>query len=367
MKLVEIGDGEAVGKARRVARQQRPQLACVMSPPVPIHRKPVLFLETGVPGDGFLAADRGRQVESDGAGIDPHGIAAGETVRPWRVAAPCRSGCEREDERHAARARDLDRRLRRQQRGPEPRKNIGDLGVVDEHARRRPGARLRRPAPRRDRLIMRQHLQPAGLDHPLCAAKTFARIATLPMPQATRWPAASIIGFTTSGNEQLTSRASVPSRAMATATRVLSTAWNTAVALNPPSATSRLQASPVAAMTDEVWTDAACTTTLGRSVARTASTWSASRRSHVCATKAAGRAKITARAADAVASHASRSRFRPAITTRTGCAAVAAMSKTIRAANAPVPNTTIVCGLMTLRIGPTRILDTPDAPHRLRR
>ena len=103
-----------------------------MSPPVPIHCQAVLLLETGVPGDGFLAADRGRQVESDGAGIDPHRIAAGETVRPRRVAAPRRSGCEREDERHAARARDLDRRLRRQPRGPEPRKNIGDLGLVDE-------------------------------------------------------------------------------------------------------------------------------------------------------------------------------------------------------------------------------------------
>src|SRR4051812_31205811 len=55
MNLLEVGDGEAVGKARRVARQQRPQLACVMSPSVPIHRKAVLFLETGVPGDGFLA------------------------------------------------------------------------------------------------------------------------------------------------------------------------------------------------------------------------------------------------------------------------------------------------------------------------
>src|SRR5215207_2778546 len=71
-------------------------------------------------------------------------------------------------------------------------------------------------------------------------------------------------------------------------------------------------------MTAEVWTDAACTTTLGRSVPRTASTWSSSRRSQACPTKVAGRAKITARAADAVASHASRSRFRPAITTRTG-------------------------------------------------
>src|SRR3954468_7541465 len=99
MNLLEVGDGEAVGKTRRVARQQRPQLARVMGPPVPIDRQTVLLLETGVPGDGFLAADRGRQVESDGAGIDLHRIAAGETVRPWRVAAPRRSGCEREDER----------------------------------------------------------------------------------------------------------------------------------------------------------------------------------------------------------------------------------------------------------------------------
>src|SRR3954454_20095796 len=101
-------------------------------------------------------------------------------------------------------------------------------------------------------------------------------------------------------------------------------------------------------MTEEVWTDAACTTTLGRSVPRTASTCSLSKRSQACATKAAGRAKITARAADAVASHERRSRFRPAITTRTGCAALAAMSNRMRAANAPVPNTTMVGGFMTL-------------------
>src|SRR3954468_15748398 len=99
MNLLEVGEGEAVGKARRVVPQQRLQLACVMRPPVPIHRQAVLLLETGVPGDGLLAADPGRQVESDGAGINPHRIAARETVRPWRVAAPCRSGCEREDER----------------------------------------------------------------------------------------------------------------------------------------------------------------------------------------------------------------------------------------------------------------------------
>ena len=50
---------------------------------------------------------------------------------------------------------------------------------------------------------------------------------------------------------------------MAAATRELRSAWKTAVALKPPSATSLLHASLDPAITDDVCTEAACTTTSG--------------------------------------------------------------------------------------------------------
>ena len=66
--------------------------------------------------------------------------------------------------------------------------------------------------------------------------------------------------LTTSGKQQLIIWQPAGTAA---ATRIEKSDCKTAVALNPPSATSRLQALPVAAMTLGVWVDAAWTTTLG--------------------------------------------------------------------------------------------------------
>lgn len=69
-------------------------------------------------------------------------------------------------------------------------------------------------------------------------------IAMLPTPQATGRPRAATIPLTTSGKQELIRRLSRCLSWIACATRMVSRAWNTAVALSPPSATSALQASP---------------------------------------------------------------------------------------------------------------------------
>ena len=52
----------------------------------------------------------------------------------------------------------------------------------------------------------------------------------------------------------------------------VSTAWNTAVALNPPSATRRVQALPPPEITEAVCSDAACTMTAGAQLASSSAT-----------------------------------------------------------------------------------------------
>src|SRR5690606_30589206 len=121
-------------------------------------------------------------------------------------------------------------------------------------------------------------------------------------------------------------------------TRAEMTVWKTAVALRPPSATSRDQASPVVAITCEVCTEAACTTTFGRVAPIRAGAASRARRSVRWPRKLAGAPKMAARALAASTSQSSRAALRPAMTTETGRRAVAAMSKAMRAAKPPVPH-----------------------------
>ena len=63
----------------------------------------------------------------------------------------------------------------------------------------------------------------------------------LPMPQSTGSPMAAMMPLATSGKQQLIRRLCGETCAGARAMRDVSTAWNTAVALNPPSATRRVQ------------------------------------------------------------------------------------------------------------------------------
>ena len=70
------------------------------------------------------------------------------------------------------------------------------------------------------------------------------------MPQSTGRPIAVTMPLATSGKQQLIRRLPGETCASARATRDVSTAWNTAVALNPPSATSRVQALPAPEITE---------------------------------------------------------------------------------------------------------------------
>ena len=74
---------------------------------------------------------------------------------------------------------------------------------------------------------------------------------------------AATMPLATSGKQQLIRWLSGETCAAARAMREVSTAWNTAVALNPPSATRRVQALPPPEITEAVCSDAACTMTAG--------------------------------------------------------------------------------------------------------
>jgi hypothetical protein len=114
---------------------------------------------------------------------------------------------------------------------------------------------------------------------------------------------------------------------MARATRTDSGACSTAVALSPPSATSRAQALPPMLITDEVWSEAAWTTTDGCAAAIASSAARSTKRSKWRAENRTGRRNIATRALAAVSSQASRSALRPAMRTVVGSAAVAARSQ----------------------------------------
>ena len=64
-----------------------------------------------------------------------------------------------EHQRHAAGSGDVDHRLGGQLHGGEAGIDVGDLGPIEPHPGRRPGPEGRSPAPRRDVLVVTEHLQ----------------------------------------------------------------------------------------------------------------------------------------------------------------------------------------------------------------
>src|SRR5262245_50238552 len=162
-------------------------------------------------------------------------------------------------------------------------------------------------------------------------------MAILPIPHTTVRPMAVNMELTTSGKQPLTNRLAGAAAAVARATRAENTAWNTAVALSPPSATSRAQALPASPITAPPCRDAACTTTRGASRPIRSCAAPALARSTAWVVTSSGRANMWARARAAVAIQASRGALRPAMARRTGTSVAMARSQAMRWAKLPLP------------------------------
>ena len=158
------------------------------------------------------------------------------------------------------------------------------------------------------------------------------------MPQATGRPMAATMPLATSGKQQLIRWLCGETCAAARAMREVRTAWNTAVALKPPSAT-RLRPGVAGAGDDGGRLQRCRLHDDGGAIGSPAARRRRRRRqgrSRACRSRPGG-ANMSARACAAVLIQARRRALRPAMSMRVGCVAVAARSQAMRWAKLPVP------------------------------
>ena len=281
-----------------------------------------------------LPAGRGRAARLQG-----DRIAAGQADGPGHVARPIPAVRHGEHQRHAARARDVDHRLRGQLHGGKAGIDVCDLGAVEPHPRRRPGPLAGRAPPRArcsgsgTASAASAWVRPRSVPAKACDEDRDVADAAGDRQTQRRDDAVDHIGKAAI-DEMACGRDLRRRAAIRDGQRRLQHRGRAQAAFGdePRPGIALL------VMTEPVWNDAACTMTLGSAARQQLGGAAVDGKIDLVRDDRAGRSNIAARALPAVrepveAMRRCGRRSRPL----TGSVAVAARSQAIRPAKLPVP------------------------------